>query len=135
MDTLRRLRWNVALAATLALLLHSLMPVLMPAHAAARGSPADWVEVCTGGKVQLVAASALNANGASADPVKASFAKTALDDCASCSQPGTVALRSGFGREPPAASIGPLTLERTSDVRDPQLAWATAHTRSPPALN
>jgi hypothetical protein len=135
METLRLLRWKVSLVAMLALLLHSFMPVLMPARAASGGSPADWIEVCTGGKVQFVPASALNADAATADPGKGSIAKTALDHCSFCSYHCIAAVRSESGREPPAVSVRKLPLYAALDVADPHFAWATAHTRSPPSLN
>lgn len=135
MNALRQMRWRVSLVGALALLLHSLMPVLMPARVASGGSPADWVEVCSGGKVQLVAATALNGAAATTDPGKPNIAKAALDDCSSCSHHGTTALPSEIGREPPAAFVRQLSLELATDVLDPHFAWATAHTRSPPTLS
>jgi hypothetical protein len=135
MDALRPLRWKVSLVASVALLLHSLMPVLMPARAASGGSPADWVEVCSGGKVQLVAARALNGSAATTNPGKSDIAKATLDDCSSCSHHGTTAVPNASGREPPALLVHQLSLELASDVLDPQFAWAIAHTRSPPTLS
>jgi hypothetical protein len=134
MDVLRLLRWKVSLVATLALLLHSLMPVVMPARAAF-GSPADWVEVCSGGKVLLVATTGLDAKAAITDPGRRNSAKTALDDCSTCSHHSTAAAQSQNSREPPAVPVRLLSVELASDLLDPHFTWATAHTRSPPSLN
>lgn len=135
MDALRPLRWKVSLVASVALLLHSLMPVLMPARAASGGSPPDWVEVCSGGRVRLISAATLNGSAATTNPGNSGIAKATLDDCSLCSHHGTTAVPIVSGREPLAVLVHPLSLDLASDPLDPQFAWVVAHTRSPPTLS
>lgn len=129
------LRRNVALVAGLALLLHALMPVLMPTRAVAAGSSAEWVEVCTGGKVQLVRATALQVDVASAAETRDGVVGTALDDCTFCSHQGMATVPSESGREAPDVLVRQPGPGVAFDLLDPYFSWAAAHTRSPPSLN
>jgi hypothetical protein len=134
MNALRRLRRKVSLVAVLALLLHSLMPAVMPARAAGGSSP-DWVEVCAGGKLQLIQASAHSGDGTATDAGTEGAAGKALDDCSFCSHHGTAAVRSESGRELPAVAAHRATPDLAFDVPDPHFAWAAEHARGPPPLN
>lgn len=135
MKALRLMRWRVSLVAVFAMLLHSLMPVLMPARAATGESSTGWIEVCTGGKVQLVAATSLDAGEATTGIGKPKLTSAHSDDCSSCTQHGSAGAPDDGGRAPSIVAGRPLSFDLAIDVQDPRLAWATAHTRSPPSLN
>jgi hypothetical protein len=135
MTALRKVRLRVSLVAVLALLLHSLMPLLTPARATAGASPSDWIEVCTAGQLRLIPAAALNADTATPDTGTGNTAKTSLDDCAFCSHHSSAAVRSESGRESPVVPLPDLPPILAFDVLDRHLIWAAEHTRSPPSLN
>ena len=134
MEALRLMRWRVSVVAALAMLLHALMPVLMPARAAAGSAPSGWSEVCTGGKVQRVAATSLDGDDATTGVGKPNITSAHMDDCSSCTQHGNAGATNDGHRAPSIVSGRPILFERAIGVRDPRLAWATAHTRSPPSL-
>jgi hypothetical protein len=132
MIAMRRLRWKISLVAVLALLQHSLMPALMPARASAGASSADWIEVCAGGKLQLIQAPAHRVDGATTDGGPGNAAGKTLDDCSFCSHHGTAAVRSESGRALPAMAVHRTTPDLAFDAPDPHFAWAAEHARGPP---
>ena len=127
-------RWKVSLAAALALLLHAVMPLFAGTVAAAGSSP-GWMEVCSGGQVRLVPATAPDAQSASLDASNAHTFTSSIDECSLCSQVGSAAVPDGTGRgQPPSSPRGSPDFI-VFDVPDRHFVWSIEHRRSPPSRN